>query len=781
MKTVFQNASRIVLALIATALILACASVSHAKTVFPWQAVDAVQQPMRQAQLALLGGDAHGATEAIAVALVAYDNELAPLVTDSSQPHTLAISAIHAAQEAAQLNDVSGFASAYGTLQTALYQISYGQTLLAIQQNNPTAAGNWFQVRGFRHVSRFQRLNVDAIRALQDWREGKLDPVSAGRTIQIDLLDSYQSTLNGLLHDLVQADIGERVASRAEHAAMAAGYFEILTPEYEQERGDKALVIARQAFGKLRDAARQGQPIQQLMPAINEALRGFRAAPLSHEEQTRRANLLLRFVNLVAVEYGRGVKDSQITVDLEIQEAVTFRDGAAAAFADLRSLLDERDPTKAQQIDAMLVDLEGLLKAAKMKTQVASTAQIEAKTGLLIETLTQIMPPEWLRANSAADFDVISTALDKLEAAVSAGQYELAETARLEAYAIFESGPEAKLVVFAPQYKPVLEGVFWYGQDDPQGLAQLIQGHAVSSMVKKSRAALDAQLEIAQKAIAGNNAPEAVATNSAIIVFREGLEAVLIFASLMASFKATAQKQFRKPMWLGTGLALAATALTWVLLSNLLSSLARFGERLEAIVSLVAVAMLLLITNWFFHDIYWTGWMANFHKQKKSIIAGAVGQFIGLTVLGFTSVYREGFETALFLQALVLESGTATVLVGVAIGLLGVVAVGMAVFGLQARLPMKKLLIVTGVMIAAVLFIMVGNTVHVMQIIGWLSISPVRTLNLPYWMGLWLGTYATQEGLILQFASGVLVIGSYFLAEWQQKRKMHFAQSSAPS
>ena len=79
---------------------------------------------------------------------------------------------------------------------------------------------------------------------------------------------------------------------------------------------------------------------------------------------------------------------------------------------------------------------------------------------------------------------------------------------------------------------------------------------------------------------------------------------------------------------------------------------------------------------------------------------------MGLTLLGFTSIYREGFETVLFLQSLVLQSGNAPVLSGTALGLAAVIGVGVLVFSLQAKLPMKKLLVWTGMMICAVLAIM---------------------------------------------------------------------------
>src|SRR5690606_36275477 len=112
---------------------------------------------------------------------------------------------------------------------------------------------------------------------------------------------------------------------------------------------------------------------------------------------------------------------------------------------------------------------------------------------------------------------------------------------------------------------------------------------------------------------------------------------------------------------IGAILAFFATVLTWWFATSLLKVLLPLGETLEAIVSLIAIGVLLLITNWFFHKVYWVGWMANFHTRKQQLVGGMVvitiSQTVGLMILGFTSVYREGFETVLFLQSLVLEAG----------------------------------------------------------------------------------------------------------------------------
>ena len=115
--------------------------------------------------------------------------------------------------------------------------------------------------------------------------------------------------------------------------------------------------------------------------------------------------------------------------------------------------------------------------------------------------------------------------------------------------------------------------------------------------------------------------------------------------------------------------------------------------------------------------------------------------------LGFSSVYREGFETVLFLQALTLEAGALTVLQGVALGFAAVVGVFFLVIALERKLPHKKMLIATGLLITWVLIVLVGQTVQTLQKVGWVPVTPIEGLELPYWAGVWLGVYPTWQGL----------------------------------
>jgi len=678
------------------------------------------------------------------------------------------------AEQALRSGDAVALARARATLWTLLLEASYQVVESALSRGDGETARTWLALREFRHATRFSRPNTDATLALKGVREGTVTPEKALAAVRADLLDTYQARLNEALSDVAAAEKEGFATRRAEAAALAGGYFAILEGAYLEQRGEGALIQTRRAFATL-------QKTKTVMPALAEVenrLQGFRAAPLSPEEQVRRAGQMLRFLSLVPVEYGRGVRNGQVVVDLEIREAISFRDGAAAAFADVQNLLEVRDAVKTEAIAQSFAALEEDLSNASRKTAVADPADLRAEVETLVSTLKAVMPKAWQKGDSSADFDVIREALTQMEQAVAAGQYDLAASARLEAYAILESGPEARLTAFAPQFVPPIEDLFWYGQGEHKGLAYLLARKAPLAAIEASRAALSAKLDEAEAAFGGPKAPTSVATNAAIIVFREGLEAVVILASLMASLKGGEMRRFRRPMWVGAWAALLASVVTWFVLRGALLSFARFGEKLEAVVSLVAIGVLILITNWFFHDTYWTGWMASFHKKKGRLLKVGVGAWLGLAALGFTSIYREGFETVFFLQALVLESDSLTVLAGTVTGLAAAFLIGFIIFAVQTKLPYKKMFVVTAAMIGAVLLIMVGNTAHTLQVVGWLSVHPLRFVELPFWAGMWFGLYATWEGLLLQAVAAVFVLGSHVLAERLKRRARHVRQAS---
>src|SRR3954453_19237028 len=255
-----------------------------------------------------------------------------------------------------------------------------------------------------------------------------------------------------------------------------------------------------------------------------------------------------------------------------------------------------------------------------------------------------------------------------------------------------------------------------------------------------------------------------VVVNAAMIVFREGLEAGLVFGARTARFVG-ANAHRKRPVIAGAAASFGASVVTWFVVQALLDAASPLGPRLEAITGFIAIAVLLVVLNWFVHKVYWTGWIAKHHRQRRKLL-GRVGvsATVGQIALGFTSVYREGFEVVLFLQNLELKSGTGVVLEGVAIGLAGTAVVGVATFALQRRLPYKRMLVVTGVLIGFVLVVMTGGTALSFQDLGWLPHHDLP-FTVPEWMGSWFEVYGTWETVGAQTLAALFVIGSYIAAE----------------
>ncbi len=729
----------------------------------PWRAAADLRASLAEAQRALYSGDRAGAEQLVGGAGATSLAQLPAVRAGLSQ-----------ASAAARSGDLASFEIARSRAWTGVLQLSMKRALGAVRSGDLDAARSWLLVREFRAPTRFSRPGADATLALQALAERKSTKAVALASARADLLDTYQSRLRAELEAVTEAGSRGFDAGRAGAASRAGGYYAMLAAAHAQQRGRSEARATRGAFDHLTAGARTGNDahVARSLAEIERRLDGFRAAPLSEEETMRRAGQLQRFLALVPIEYGRGVDDGRVTLDFEIQEAVTFRDGAAQAFGELESVLAQRDEAATHRLEELLTDLARDLSGAASHARVADPETVEATTDEALGLIDDLYPKEWEDAGGTADFDVISGTLDRLEGAVRAGQYSRAEQARLEAYAVFEFGPEQRLRGLASGLFVRVEGFFWYGTDGYPGLAQLVKRKSDPAAIAETRRALDDALADAELAIgSGPSSNWAVVTNTAVIVFREGLEAVLILAVLLAGMVG-GQQRLRRPLLLGAGAALAASGLTWVVVQTVLGSFARYGERLEAVVSLIAIGVLLLVLNWFYHRVYWTEHLAGLHGRKKRALGvGGVATTLGLVTLGFASVYREGFETVLFVQTLVLEAGILPVLGGVALGLAATAAVGVLTIALQRKLPHKKMLIGSGLMIVWVLVVMVGTTVQALQVAGWVPVTPVEGLQLPYWAGLWFGLFPTWEGFTAQAAAAAFVLGSYFAAEHVRKRR----------
>ncbi len=259
-----------------------------------------------------------------------------------------------------------------------------------------------------------------------------------------------------------------------------------------------------------------------------------------------------------------------------------------------------------------------------------------------------------------------------------------------------------------------------------------------------------------------------------LLVFREGLEAILVLSAITATVKRKQQKNYDKGIAVGSGLGIAASIATWFIVVAILSDIDLPELDIQAATGLLAIIVLLLVMNWFFHKVYWTGWITHHTNRGRRLIKSkdksTYRLFQGFILLGFTAIYREGFEIVLFLQQLRLKDGNDIVLIGLIIGIFLTAIVAVLTFIAHEHLPYKKMLILTGVMLGIVLLVMVGESVQEMQQANWIPTTPIN-LSLPSWMGMWFAVFPNLQGILSQFAAVIIVLGSYTIAQYRSYNK----------
>ena len=266
-----------------------------------------------------------------------------------------------------------------------------------------------------------------------------------------------------------------------------------------------------------------------------------------------------------------------------------------------------------------------------------------------------------------------------------------------------------------------------------------------------------------------------------VLVFREGLETILVLAAITAGLaRKSGATHHTAPIFLGAALGIVSTLITWFVVRGIVSDLTTVvpALALQAATGLLAVVVLLVVMNWFFHKVYWGGWISLHNRRKRSILGGHEAPWLvfwGLVVLGLSSVYREGFEIVLFLQSYYLKLGHGTVLTGALIGCGLTVIMAALTFWAHQRLPYRKMLIATGILLGLVLLVMVGEEANEMQLANWISTTDIPWMAkiTPDWAGVWFSIFPNWETVIAQAIAFAVVVGSYLFSGKFVAEKAH--------
>ena len=494
---------------------------------------------------------------------------------------------------------------------------------------------------------------------------------------------------------------------------------------------------------------------------------------LKPEDVTRLGRLLVRFVKLVPREYRNGVVDGKVTIPLEFREARQFTQQAQALTNELAPVWRRDHP---EAFARFYKPLHDQLEAMSLRIhRLQPVEQVEESSKNAVDLLEDKFDLSARTAGARGDVieetavEVRTALIDSL-AAAKADQWEQAESLRLDAYTSFDSEIEIRVLPRNPELGRRTERSFLDGSTGEPGIKALLDRRApieeLTVGYERTLAALDESVGLLRVSVS----PTTISFTTFSIVAREGLEAVIVLAALLAGLRGAQNKGTRRWISSGAWLALAASGLTFWLSKTLIQSLARYGEKLEAVVSILAVIILLMVTNWVFHKFYWVGWNSKLRSLSKASQQATRWEWLALIGVGFLTVYREGFETTLFMQSLLLEGSAWPVAIGVLAGSAFIAVIGFSIFKFGAKLPLRRMLVITGVLVVTIMITFLGSTTRLFQTVGWLPIHPIPGLEIPAWAGLWLGLYPSWEGLLIPPLALVYVGGAWLWVRWQSRR-----------
>jgi high-affinity iron transporter len=393
--------------------------------------------------------------------------------------------------------------------------------------------------------------------------------------------------------------------------------------------------------------------------------------------------------------------------------------------------------------------------------RLAVAAALLAALALVIGTGTASAAEDDQFADVRAKVAQASVLVDQAVAAAVAGDreqaYDIARTAYLDHFEL----AEVPLRLRNPNLVLDLEFKFAElrnGIRDGDSLAQL-RAHAVA--VQQGLREVDRSL--ADKGLA---APLLAFAFSFTILFREGLEAVLLIAILLGSLKAGRATNYRRPLVAGIGAAILATIATWILATFVIELAPFQRELIEGITAFAAVIVLFAITFWLVARLEHRHWMEFMRARVSAAIAAGTG--LAFAGLGFTAVYREGFETVLFYQALALfaEGLTLWIALGALMAAIALVVIAYAILKLGKRLPLKPMLLTAAMLLLALSVAFAGNAVRSLQEGDWIGVTPVDGdwARLPVYLAELTGIHPTKEGLLTQAALlSIYVVGALLM------------------
>jgi high-affinity iron transporter len=250
-----------------------------------------------------------------------------------------------------------------------------------------------------------------------------------------------------------------------------------------------------------------------------------------------------------------------------------------------------------------------------------------------------------------------------------------------------------------------------------------------------------------------------------LIYFREGIEAALLVAALLAGVRRLGRPEAAKYVHAGWIAAIPAGVATWWVLERIVTLGADQRELVEGVVALAAAAVLFSVSFWLISRAESRHWMGYLRQRLEATLT--TRRLLLLAGLSFLAVYREAAETVLFTQALLFdaEGRRGEVWAGAAAGLAVVAGVALLMGRAALRLPLGPFFAVSGALLCALAISFAGSGIYELVSAGYLPPRPVPFPEVP-----WMGIHPDLTGLLVQLAIVTVVAGAALMTLWNRPR-----------
>nr|WP_255601077.1 FTR1 family protein [Lysinibacillus sp. K60] len=241
--------------------------------------------------------------------------------------------------------------------------------------------------------------------------------------------------------------------------------------------------------------------------------------------------------------------------------------------------------------------------------------------------------------------------------------------------------------------------------------------------------------------------------DAALILLREGLEALLIILALVSFLNKSGQNKMRKWIYAGAFVGVLLSAIAAILMSTILNSatIDTNRELMEGYVGLVAAAMMIGVGIWLHSKSSVVSWNRYISKQMGNAISS--GSIFAMAMISFLSVFREGAETLVFYAGIAPKMETSQFILGIVVALLILAVLAVVLFKASGKIPIHKFFAVATILIYVLAFKIIGVSLHTLQLTDNLSTMIVDGLPVISLIGF----YPTVETIIGQSILLVLV------------------------